>query len=42
MQGCSNRGAYFVNCVLDRISRQMGIALRGCRMIVPEHFADDR
>jgi hypothetical protein len=41
MQGHSNCGAYFVYRVLDWISREMGISLRGGRMIVPEQFADD-
>lgn len=41
-QGCSNGGAYFVGSVLHRIRCQMGIALGGGRMMVPEHFADDR
>lgn len=42
VQGRSNGDANFVYRILDRIRRQMSIALRGGRMIVPKHFADDR
>jgi hypothetical protein len=42
LQRMRDDGTNFVHDFLRRIRRQMGIALCGGRMIVSEHFADDR
>jgi hypothetical protein len=42
LQRMRDDGTNFVHGFLRRIRHQMVIALCGGRMIVPEHFADDR